>query len=86
MKVNLRKQKQKQGCVNLIVSLMSGSFLIKKLVPLFGLLGIFLSWYFNKSVLWAIFHFFFGFWYTVYCILSGRFADGGFMEIVNYYF
>ena len=53
---------------------------------LFGLLAAMVSWYFNKSILWAIFHFIFSWIYLVYCVLALRFADGGFMEIINHYF
>lgn len=44
------------------------------------------SWYFNKSILWVIFHFIFGTIYLLYSLLIGRFSDGGFMEIINNYF
>ena len=50
------------------------------------ILSIMVSWYFNKSILWAIFHGMFSWIYLIYSILIGRFADGGFMEIINYYF
>lgn len=48
--------------------------------------AIMVSWYFNKSILWAIFHYMFGLIYLLYCLLIGRFSDGGFMNIINYYF
>ena len=51
-----------------------------------NLFSVMVSWYFNKSVLWAIFHWVFGLFYLIYSLLIGRFADGGFMEIINYYF
>lgn len=51
-----------------------------------NILSVMVSWYFNKSVLWAIFHFIFGWIYLLYSLLIGRFADGGFMEIINSYF
>ena len=57
--------------------------------PLTWIINIFavmVSWYFNHSVLWAIFHFFIGWIYLLYSLLIGRFADGGFMEIINSYF
>ena len=44
------------------------------------------SWFFNHSVLWGIFHFLFGWLYLLYSLIIGRFADGGFMEIINHYF
>jgi hypothetical protein len=51
-----------------------------------NIFAIMVSWYFNKSVLWAIFHWIFGLLYLIYCLLIGRFADGGFMENINHYF
>jgi|TARA_R110000851_G_scaffold47424_2_gene115178 hypothetical protein len=51
-----------------------------------NILSVMVSWYFNKSVLWAIFHYVFGLMYLIYSMLIGRFADGGFMEIMNSYF
>lgn len=51
-----------------------------------NILAVMVSWYFNHSVLWAIFHFFIGWIYLLYSLLIGRFADGGFMEIMNSYF
>ena len=50
-----------------------------------NILAVMVSWYFNKSILWAIFHFAFGVWYLIYRLLIGSFADGGFMEIINSY-
>lgn len=51
-----------------------------------SILAVMVSWYFNHSILWAIFHYMFGWIYLVYSLLIGRFADGGFMEIMNSYF
>ena len=56
---------------------------IRLIINVFALMT---SWFFNKSILWAIFHFLFGFWYLVYRLMSGAFRDGGFIQIVNYYF
>jgi len=53
---------------------------------LFKIVAILVSWYFNKSVLWLIVHYFFGWVYLVYIILTGGFTNGGFSDIVNYYF
>jgi hypothetical protein len=50
-----------------------------------SILAVMVSWYFNKSILWAIFHYMFGWIYMIYSLLIGRFADGGFMEIINSY-
>jgi hypothetical protein len=51
-----------------------------------SVLAVMVSWYFNKSIGWAIFHYMFGWIYMIYSLLIGRFADGGFMEIINSYF
>jgi hypothetical protein len=51
-----------------------------------SVLAVMVSWYFNKSIGWAIFHYIFGWIYMIYSLLIGRFADGGFMEIINSYF
>lgn len=51
-----------------------------------SIFAVMVSWYFNHSVLWAIFHFLFSWIYLLYCLIIGRFADGGFMEIINHYF
>jgi hypothetical protein len=51
-----------------------------------SVLSAMVSWYFNKSIGWAILHFLFGWIYLLYSLLLGRFADGGFMEIINSYF
>ena len=48
-------------------------------------LSVMVSWFFNKSILWALFHFLFGIWYLIYRLLIGSFKDGGFMEIINSY-
>ena len=48
-------------------------------------IAVLVSWFFNKSILWAIFHFMFGTWYLIYRLLKGSFRDGGFMQIINNY-
>lgn len=50
------------------------------------IIAVCVSWYFNKSILWAIVHYIFGIWYLLYALLTGKFADGGFMDIINHYF
>jgi len=45
--------------------------------------AVLVSWFFNHSILWAIFHYIFAIPYLIYCLLIGRFADGGFMTIIN---
>ena len=51
-----------------------------------NIFAVMVSWYFNKSVLWAIFHYIFGWFYLLYSLLIGRFVDGGFIEIITSYF
>lgn len=53
---------------------------------IFRLMGLIVSWYFNHSIGWAILHYFFGWYYLIYTILTGGFADGGLNEIIRYYF
>ena len=50
------------------------------------ILSIMVSWFYNHSVLWAIFHGIFSWIYLIYSLIIGRFADGGFMNIINHYF
>lgn len=44
------------------------------------------SYYFNKSFLWAFFHFLFGWIYMIYSLLLGRFSNGKLVEIITSYF
>ena len=64
----------------------SGSSLANIIWFALDVLAVMISWYFNKSVLWAIFHFIFGPLYLIYSLIIGRFSDGVFMEIMNSYF
>jgi len=50
-----------------------------------NILAVMVSYYFNKSILWAIFHYMFGGLYLIYSLVIGRFSDGGFMDIINSY-
>ena len=50
------------------------------------IIAVLVSWYFNHSFWWAILHYMFGPLYLLYSLLIGRFADGGFMTIMNSYF
>lgn len=52
----------------------------------FRVIALLVSWYMNHSIGWAILHYFFGWLYLVYIILTGGFADGGLSEIIKYYF
>ena len=51
-----------------------------------NILAVMVSWFYNKSILWAIFHFFFGAMYLIYRLIIGSFRDGNFMYIINSYF
>lgn len=53
---------------------------------IFNVCAVLVSWYFNKSILWAIVAYFFGWIYLLYSLIVGRFSNGGFMEIINSYF
>ena len=50
------------------------------------ILAVMVSYYFNASIGWAIIHYILGPIYLLYCLLSGRFAEGQFMEMLNQYF
>lgn len=52
----------------------------------FRMVALFVSWYFNKSIIWGILHFFLGWIYIAYILLTGNFSDGNFGEIIKYYF
>lgn len=51
-----------------------------------NILSAMISYYYNKSILWAIFHFIFGWIYMIYCLLLGRFSNGKLVEIISSYF
>jgi len=57
-----------------------------KLVILINIVSLMVSWHFNESVLWGIFHYIFGLPYLIYSMLSDRFVDGAFIEIMQSYF
>mgnify|MGYP003639211921 CR=1 FL=1 len=52
---------------------------------IFRVLSMFVSWYFNKSILLAIIHFLFGWVYIAYVLFTGRFDSGGMGELFKYY-
>lgn len=80
--------KSKISSINnsVFISFMSGKLLFGRTIPVINIFSVLVSWYVNKSFLWAIFHYLFGFWYLIYSILMRRFSSGGFMDIINYYF
>jgi len=71
---------------NKTVTIVRNIFPTNWLIFAIDIIAVMVSWYFNKSVLWAIFHFVFGWIYLLYSLLIGRFADGNFMTIMNSYF
>ena len=52
----------------------------------FRVLSLFVSWYFNKSILWGILHFYLGWIYLSYVLFIGGFNEGGIARIINFYF
>lgn len=72
--------------VGKIVRVISSRPLDSWLGLIIRVLAILVSWFFNKSILWAIFHYFLGFWYLLYKLLTGAFKDGNFMTIFQNYF
>ena len=52
---------------------------------LFRIFALFVSWYYNESVIWGLIHFFFGWIYLVYVMVMGGFSEGGLGDIINYY-
>lgn len=49
------------------------------------ILAIMVSWFYNHSFWWALFHGIFGWIYLIYSLIIGRFADGNFMTIIHHY-
>ena len=52
----------------------------------YKVLAILVSWYFNKSLLWLVIHYLFGWVYLVYILLMGGFSNDGITDIINFYF
>ena len=52
----------------------------------FRLVAVLVSWYFNHSIGWALIHYCFGWFYLMYIMITGGFAEGQLHEIINYYF
>ena len=80
--INFNRQKR-QIFLNASLAFSSGNSIFGKFAILINLLAVVISWFFNKSVLWAIFHFFTGWMYLLYCLLSMKFANGMFLEILQ---
>jgi hypothetical protein len=54
-------------------------------IGILNILAALVSYYFNKSIGWGILHYFFGGLYLFYCLLKGRFSNGGVGRIFNHY-
>ena len=52
---------------------------------IFRVIALFISWYYNKSIIWGILHFFFGWIYITYVLFMGGFDEGRLDNIINYY-
>ena len=52
---------------------------------IFRVLAMFVSWYFNKSVLLALVHFFLGWLYLAYVLFMGGFSYGMMGEMIQFY-
>jgi len=53
---------------------------------IYKVIALLVSWYFNKSLFWLVIHYFFGWIYLVYILLTGGFSDGGITNIIDHYF
>jgi hypothetical protein len=52
----------------------------------YKVIALLVSWYFNKSLLWLVIHYLFGWMYLVYVLLMGGFSNGNVGNMINYYF
>jgi len=52
---------------------------------IFRVFAMFVSWYFNKSIVWGLIHFFLGWIYLSYVLFMGGFSDGRMGSIIEYY-
>jgi len=52
---------------------------------IFRVIALFISWYYNKSIIWGILHFFLGWIYIIYVLFMGGFDEGRLNNIINYY-
>jgi hypothetical protein len=67
------------------INLLPEGDIISILVFASRVLAVLVSWYYNSSILWAIFHFIIGPFYIIYSLLMGRFVDGNITTIINSY-
>ena len=52
---------------------------------IFRVIALFISWFYNKSILWGVIHFFLGWVYIAYVLFMGGFDEGRLNNIINYY-
>jgi len=81
MEISIGKENSKK-----VSQFIVGGFLPKSLASrVFGLLAILVSWYFNKSIGWAIVHYLLGWVYLFYALVNRMFADAKWFDIIEYY-
>lgn len=64
----------------------NSSGLVKVVSFVCNVLAVLVSWYFNKSILWAIVAYLFGWWYLLYKIITGAFKGGVIEQMIQFYF
>jgi len=52
---------------------------------IFRVIALFISWFYNKSIIWGVIHFFLGWVYIAYVLFMGGFDEGRLNNIINYY-
>lgn len=52
---------------------------------IFRVIALFISWFYNKSIVWGVIHFFLGWVYITYVLFMGGFDEGRLNNIINYY-
>lgn len=52
---------------------------------IFRVIALFISWFYNKSIVWGVIHFFLGWVYIAYVLFMGGFDEGRLNNIINYY-
>lgn len=84
--------KSKHGIIDLkvippaIIKVVSGRSIFGDFIFIFNIIAVLVSYSFNKSIAWAIFHYIVGIPYLLYCTLIGRFSNGGLIQIIDSYF
>ena len=52
---------------------------------IFRVIALFISWFYNKSIVWGVIHFFLGWVYIAYVLFMGGFDEGRLNNMINYY-